>query len=127
MEAAYAGGALAFVFFVLWAATRENEVFRLELYDTNPGRISDRIPGPEFDTRVDRDVARVRVVRGKVPPAFLADVRELTRQLRPPPNGLIRAVRQDGEPRLVFSSSFDERTAQKLRNAFALAHGQKRL
>lgn len=101
MDAVYAGGILALILLVLWAATRQNEIFRVTI------------------TR-----GRVKAERGKVPPGFLGDLRELARTIQ---DGTIRAVKQDGEARLVFSSSIDERTAQRLRNAFALDPGRKRL
>lgn len=101
MDAVYAGGLLALIFLVLWAATRQNEVFHVTIVR-----------------------GRVTVKRGKVPPSFLGDLREIARTTK---DGTVRAVKRDGEPRLVFSSSIDERTAQRLRNAFALDPGRKRL
>jgi hypothetical protein len=101
MDAVYAAGVLGMIFVVLWAATRRNEIFRIAI---RGGRVS--------------------VVRGKVPPSFLGDLREVARQIQ---DGTVHAVKQDGEPRLVFSSSVDERTAQRLRNAFAVSRNAKRL
>jgi hypothetical protein len=101
MDAIYAAGVLALVLLVLWAATRHNEVFRVTV---EGGRIAAR--------------------RGRVPPAFLGDMRDIVRHVE---TGTVRAVKQGGEARLVFSSSIDERTAQRLRNAFALDPGRKRL
>lgn len=101
MEAIYVAGLLALIFLVLWAATRHNEVFRVTIAR-----------------------GRVTVQRGKVPPSFLGDMRDIARSVK---DGTVRAVKQGGEARLVFSASIDERTAQRLRNAFALDPGRKRL
>ena len=114
MDAVYAAGILGLIALVLWAATRQNEIFRLAIR-----------------------AGRVTVVRGKVPPSFLSDLRELPtkepsfEQFDQPGAGLndgtVHAVKSGGEARLVFSSSIDERTAQRLRNAFALYPAAKRL
>ena len=101
MDAVYAAGILGLIALVLWAATRQNEIFRLAIRS-----------------------GRVTVVRGKVPPSFLSDLRELVRHVN---DGTVHAVKSGGEARLVFSSSIDERTAQRLRNAFALYPAAKRL
>lgn len=101
MDAVYAGGVLALIILVLWAATRHNEVFRVTI-----------------------EGGRVKVQRGRVPPSFLGDLRDIARHVK---SGSVHAVKQDGEARLVCSSSIDERTAQRLRNAFALDPGRKRL
>lgn len=101
MDAVYAAGILGLIALVLWAATRQNEIFRLAIR-----------------------AGRVTVVRGKVPPTFLSDLRELVRHVN---EGTVHAVKSGGEARLVFSSSIDERTAQRLRNAFALYPAAKRL
>jgi hypothetical protein len=101
MDGVYAAGILGLIVLVLWAATRHNEVFRIAIRG-----------------------GRVHVLRGVVPPSFLGDVRDVARHL---PDATIHAVKSDGEARLVFSSSIDERTAQRLRNAFALYPAAKRL
>jgi hypothetical protein len=101
MDAVYLLGLLGLIGLVLWAATRHNEVFRVVVRG-----------------------GRATVVRGRVPPAFLSDLREITRSVG---SGTIRAVKSGGEPRLVVSPSIDERTAQRLRNAFAVSARVKRL
>ena len=95
MDAVYALGILGLIALVLWAATRHNEIFRVAIRG-----------------------GRVTVVRGRVPPSFLGDLRDIVRHVK---DGTVHAVKSGGEPRLVLSSSIDERTAQRLRNAFALA------
>lgn len=79
---------------LLWAVTRDLEMFRIEVEDGKP-----------------------RVVRGKPPPGFVDDVRTITRHVEA---GVIRAVKEGGEPRIVGSSSIDEPTLQRLRNAFSV-------
>ena len=101
MDAFYAAGVLGLIVLVLWAATRQNEVFRVAIRG-----------------------GHVTVVRGRVPPSFLGDLREMARHVK---EGTVHAVKSGGEPRLVVSASIDERTAQRLRNAFALYPGAKRL
>ena len=101
MDAVYALGVIGLIVLALWAATRQNEVFRTAIRG-----------------------GRVTVVRGQVPPGFLGDLRDMVRHVE---DGSVRAVKQGGEARLVLSSSIDERTAQRLRNAFALNRTGKRL
>ena len=101
MDAIYALGILGLIALVLWAATRQNEIFRVTITS-----------------------GRVTVIRGRVPPSFLADMRDIVKHVR---QGTVHAVKSGGEPRLVVSSSIDERTAQRLRNAFALYPSAKRL
>jgi hypothetical protein len=101
MDAVYAAGILGLIVLALWAATRHNEVFRVAIRG-----------------------GRVTVVRGRVPPAFLGDLRDLAGHVA---EGTVRAIREGGEARLVVSSSIDERTAQRLRNAFAVSVRAKRL
>lgn len=101
MDGIYAAGILGLVFLAVWGATRHNELFRVIIKR-----------------------GRVTVQRGKVPPSFLGDLRDIARHVE---DGTVRAIKQGGDPRLVFSTSIDERTAQRLRNAFALDHGRKRL
>jgi hypothetical protein len=101
MDAVYAAGVLALIFLALWAATRQSELFRVAIKG-----------------------GRATIVRGKVSPSFLGDLRQIVRHVG---EGTVRAVKHEGEPRLVVSSSIDERTAQRLRNAFALNTGGKRL
>ena len=94
MDAVYALGVLALIAVALWVATRQNEIFRIDIR-----------------------AGRATVLRGKVPPSFLGDVRDVVRHVDA---GSVHAVKRDGEARLVVSSSIDEKTAQRLRNAFAL-------
>ncbi len=101
MDAIYAGGVLAMIALALWFATRDNEIFRVSIKK-----------------------GRVTVVRGKVPPSFMSDLREIVRHVD---DGIVRAVKQGGQGRIVVSSSIDEATAQRLRNAFALYPAAKRL
>jgi hypothetical protein len=101
MDAVYAAGILGLIVLALWAATRHNEVFRVAVRG-----------------------GRVTVVRGRVPPAFLGDLREIAAHVG---RGTVHAIREGGEARLVVSSSIDERTAQRLRNAFAVSVRAKRL
>ena len=99
MDAVYALGVIALIGLALWAATRQNEVFRVTIRG-----------------------GKANVVRGRVAPSFLGDLRDAVRHVK---DGSVHAVKQDGEPRLVFSSSIDERTAQRLRNAFALTTAKR--
>lgn len=79
---------------LFWAVTRDLESFRIEIEDGKP-----------------------RVVRGKAPPGFVDDVRTIAKHVEA---GVIRAVKEGGEPRLVASSSIDDATLQRLRNAFSV-------
>lgn len=79
---------------LFWAVTRDLESFRIEINDGEP-----------------------RVVRGKPPAGFLDDIRSITKHVEA---GVIRAVKEGGEPRLVASSSIDDATLQRLRNAFSV-------
>jgi hypothetical protein len=79
---------------LLWAVTRQLEAFRIEVEDGKP-----------------------RVARGKPPPGFVDDVRTIAKHVEA---GVIRAVKEGGEPRLVASSSIDDATLQRLRNAFSV-------
>ena len=101
MDAVYALGILGLIGLALWAATRQNEVFRIAIRG-----------------------GRATVLRGKVPPSFLSDLRDVVRHVQA---GSVHAVKRDGEACLVVSPSIDERTAQRLRNAFALGANAKRL
>jgi hypothetical protein len=101
MDAFYAASVLGLILLLLWVATRRNEIFRIAIRG-----------------------GRVTVVRGKVPPSFLGDLRDIVRHVQ---DGTVDAVKRDGEPALVISSTVDERTAQRLRNAFALYPNAKRL
>ena len=100
-DAIYAAGILGLIALLIWAATRHNEVFRVSIR-----------------------AGRATVVRGRVPPSFLGDLKDIVRHVQ---SGTVHAVKRDGEARLVVSSSIDERTAQRLRNAFAVYPGAKRL
>jgi hypothetical protein len=84
----------AIIGLLFWAVTRDLESFRIEIEDGTP-----------------------RVVRGKAPPGFVDDVRTITKHVE---TGVIRAVKEGGEPRLVGSSSIDDATLQRLRNAFSV-------
>lgn len=99
MDLVYLAGLFGLIGLVLWAATRHNEIFRVTITK-----------------------GRVTVVRGRVPPSFLGDLREVVKHVQ---DGTIRAVKQGGEGRLVVSSSIDERTAQRLRNAYAIYPGKR--
>ena len=104
MDAFYAMGILGLIGLALWAATRQNEIFRIAVR-----------------------AGKATVLRGKVPPSFLGDLRDCVRHVGA---GSVHAVKRDGDACLVVSSSIDERTAQRLRNAFALSTtggGNKRL
>lgn len=79
---------------LLWAVMRDLEAFRIEVEDGKP-----------------------RVVRGKPPPGFVDDVRTIAKHVEA---GVIRAVKEGGEPRIVASSSIDDATLQRLRNAFSV-------
>ena len=94
MDVVYVAGVLGLIGLALWAATRQNEIFRVAVRG-----------------------GRATVLRGKVSPAFLSDLREIVRGVQ---DGTVHAVKRGGEPALVVSSSIDERTAQRLRNAFAV-------
>jgi len=59
---------------------------------------------------------RTLVVRGRVPPGFLADVRTIVRGVE---SASIRAVKDQGGARLT-ASGVDERALQRLRNAFSV-------
>ena len=59
---------------------------------------------------------RALVVRGRVPPGFLADVRTIVRGVE---SASIRAVKDQGHARLT-ASGVDERVLQRLRNAFSV-------
>ena len=79
---------------LLWAVMRDLEAFRIEVEDGKP-----------------------RVVRGKPPPGFVDDVRTIAKHVE---TGVIRAVKEGGEPRIVASASIDDATLQRLRNAFSV-------
>ena len=99
MDLVYVAGLFGLVGLVLWAATRHNEIFRVAIAK-----------------------GRVSVLRGRVPPAFLGDLREIVKHVQ---TGTVRAVKEGGEGRLVVSSEVDGRTAQRLRNAFAIYLGKR--
>lgn len=62
---------------------------------------------------------RLLVVRGRVPAALVAQMREVV--ARPPVrSATIRAVRAENGARLVVSGDIDEGRAQRLRNLFGL-------
>ncbi|MDB4945099.1 MAG: hypothetical protein JWP97_4633 [Labilithrix sp.] len=99
MDALYVAGVLGLIGVALWAATRQNEVFRIVIRG-----------------------GRATVLRGKVAPSFLGDLRDIVRHVE---EGSVHAVKRDGEPVLVVSASIDERAAQRLRNAFALTTAKR--
>jgi len=97
MDLVYAAGTLGLIGLLLWAATRQNEIFRVAIRG-----------------------GRATLLRGKVPPGFMSDLREIVGHVQ---EGTVHAVKRGGEPALVVSSSIDERSAQRLRNAFAVHRG----
>lgn len=99
MDLVYVAGLFGLIALVLWAATRHNEIFRVAIKN-----------------------GRVTVLRGRVPPSFLGDLREIVKHV---PAGTVRALKQGGEGRLVVSSEIDDRTAQRLRNAFAISPAKR--
>jgi Protein of unknown function (DUF3634) len=99
VDLVYVAGLFGLIGLVLWASTRQNEIFRIAITK-----------------------GKVRVVRGRVPPSFLGDLRDIVGHVQ---EGTIHAVKQGGEGRLVVSSSIDERTAQRLRNAYAIYPGKR--
>jgi hypothetical protein len=99
MDVVYVAGLFALIGLVLWASTRHNEIFRITVKK-----------------------GRATVVRGRVPPSFLGDLREIVKHVE---NGTVHAVKQGGEGRLVLSSTIDDRTAQRLRNAYAVYPGKR--
>lgn len=101
MDLVYVAGLAGLIGLLLWAAKRQNEVFRVTVRG-----------------------GRATVVRGKVPPGFLSDLKEIVTDVR---EGTVHAVKRGGEAELVISSSIDERRAQRLRNAFAVRRGNSRL
>ncbi|MBX3189131.1 MAG: DUF3634 family protein [Labilithrix sp.] len=101
MDAVYLVAVLALIALALWAATRQNEVFRVTVR-----------------------AGKATVLRGHVPKSFLGDLREIVAHID---QGVVRAVKQDGQARLVVSGSIDENTAQRLRNAFAVNPANRRL
>lgn len=100
MDAVYVAVLFGLIGLVLWAARRETEIFRISIAH-----------------------GKAKVERGRVPPSFLGDLRDVVGHVVA---GSVRAVKEGGEGRLVLSPSIDERTAQRLRNAYAL-DSRKRL
>ena len=90
----YVLGIFAFVALVFYAALRHTEIFRIHV-----------------------EAGRPRVVRGAPPPGFVDDVRTIAKHLE---TAVIRAVKEGGEPRIVASSSVDDATLQRLRNAYSV-------
>jgi hypothetical protein len=88
---------VALLLFAAWFfLERQNELFRLSVRH-----------------------GRVLLVRGRIPPGLLGDIRDAV--ARPPvPHGTIRAVKHDGGARLTASGAIDEGRAQRLRNIFQL-------
>lgn len=99
MEFVYLGAVVALIALAVWAARRHTQMFLI------------RIEG-----------GRAKIVRGKVAPSFFTDVKDLVRHVD---SGTVAAVREGGEPMLVLSGAIDERTAQRLRNAFAVHPGKR--
>ena len=100
MDAVYVVALLAAFGLFVWAVRRQNEIFRVFVRN-----------------------GRVTGTRGRVPPSFVSDLREIVRGVDV---ATIRAVKQDGAARLVVPPSVDEATGQRLRNAFALQKIAKR-
>ena len=87
---------LAFVAIVLFLASRARELFVLSVRN-----------------------GRVLVVRGRVPPGFLGDVKGIV--LNPPVHAAtIRAHKDADHARLAISGDIDEGRAQRLRNTFGI-------
>ena len=62
---------------------------------------------------------RVLLVRGRVPPALLGELRDVV--ARPPVrSATLRAVREERGARLIVSGDIDDGRAQRLRNVFGL-------
>ncbi|MBS2017757.1 MAG: DUF3634 family protein [Deltaproteobacteria bacterium] len=99
MELVYLGVVAGLIALTVWAARRHTQLFVIRVTE-----------------------GRAKIVRGKVAPSFFTDVKDLTRHVK---EGTVSAIREGGEPRLVLSSSIDERTAQRLRNAFAVHPGKQ--
>ena len=97
MDVVYVAGVLGLIGLALWVSTRQNEIFRVVVRG-----------------------GRATVLRGKVSPGFLSDLREIVKGVQ---DGTVHAVKRGGEPALVVSTEIDERTAQRLRNAFAVRRG----
>lgn len=94
MNLVYFSVVAALLALLYFAASRQNELFCVSIRD-----------------------GRALPIRGRIPPGLLSDLTEIC-----PASGsfLLRAVRQDGHPRLVIQGPADERTAQRLRNAFGV-------
>jgi hypothetical protein len=88
---------LAIAFVVgLWWFTRQREIFVVSVRD-----------------------GRALVVRGRIPPGLLADIRAVV--ARPPVRrATIKAVAGEHNARLVCSGDLDEGRAQRLRNVFGV-------
>jgi Protein of unknown function (DUF3634) len=87
---------LAFVAIVLFLASRARELFVLSVRN-----------------------GRVLVVRGRVPPGFLGDVKGIV--ATPPVRAAtIRAHKDADHARLAISGDIDEGRAQRLRNTFGI-------
>lgn len=99
MDLVYLGAVIALIALAVWAARRHTTLFVIRIAS-----------------------GRAKIIRGKVAPSFFTDVKDLVRHIE---TGTVSAVRQGGEPRLVLSPSIDERTAQRLRNAFAVHPGKR--
>lgn len=99
MDFVYVGAIAGMIALAVWAARRHTQLFLIRVVE-----------------------GRAKIVRGKVAPSFFTDVKDLTRHIE---QGTVSAIREGGEPRLVLSSSIDERTAQRLRNAFAVHPGKR--
>lgn len=85
----------------LWWFTRQSELFRLSVRN-----------------------GRVLVVRGRVPPGFLGEVRSVIGRAKTR-SGTIRAVKSENGARLTTSGGIDEGTEQRLRNMFSLYPASK--
>lgn len=87
---------VAFVIVVLIASARANELFYLSVRH-----------------------GEVLVVRGRVPPRLLSDIRDVVGRAAVK-SASIRAVKESGAARLSVSGEVDANIAQRLRNVFGL-------
>jgi hypothetical protein len=87
---------LAFVALVFFLSNRARELFVLSVRN-----------------------GRVLVVRGRVPPAFLTDVKGIVAH-PPVRSATIRGRKDEDHARLIISGDIDEGNAQRLRNVFGL-------
>jgi hypothetical protein len=65
---------------------------------------------------------RALLVRGRIPPTLMGDVRDIVRTTR---HGTVRAIKRDRGVLVLLSGEFDANTAQKLRNAISIVPPQR--